>query len=151
MPLMNELRKGFATRRKERALLSHSELIRAQGQCHVQREQKAKVLIANAPGRTDLTSGGDPVGTEGLRQRTGRTESGPGTLTRIRSMSCFAFCWLGSVASNILAVPEIRHSVSFVVLRPVEAQGGLAHAHIPRSNYNHLCGERNGLSLRGDT
>lgn len=77
--------------------------------------------MASAPGQT--TSGGDPVGIEGLRQRTGRTESVPEPDDKVRVLPQVG----SAVASNI--VPDIRHSVSFIVLRPVEAKGGLAHAH----------------------
>ena len=51
--------------------------------------------MASAPGRT--TSGGDPVGIEGLRQRTGRTESGPESDDKVRVLPSVG----SAVASNI--------------------------------------------------
>lgn len=77
-----------------------------------------------------MRSGGDPVGIEGLRQSRAREREEPSQVLGLNDddkvhHQCFAFSWLGCYV-----VPDsIRHSVSFIVLRPVEAQCVLAHAH----------------------
>ena len=106
--------------------------------------------MAKPPGRADLTSGGDPVGIEGLRQNRAREREEPSQvlgLTMMIGPSISILPSVGSAAMWYLIVFVIRYHLLFCDLsRPNVAW----HMHTqPRSNHTYVAKGMDHLSQRG--